>query len=1376
MPLAGGGFVVVWQRQEPWKPGDGRHSTKYDIYAQRYDAEGKLAGAEFRVHDAPERSQISPRVAALADGGFLVAWSSIDPARSDGQGSGFFARRYAADGTALGDGFRIHDDQPGGSAVAALADGGFLIAWPSDDPAVASGLVVHARRYGPDGVPTDADLRVSDAPDALLSGVQVTVLADGGFVLLCHTSDRSVSGNHGVLARRYAADGTPVGDSFPVHTAPAGDQLFAKAVALPNGGFAIVWQESAEASRFPQHDTYDIFARRYAADGTPLGDGFRVHDAVSDGELFQGATALADGGLLVTWMIFDPSGSGRYLHYARRFTADGAPDGEEFRVHPVRPDDDWTGWAGWAAVAAGVPSQVEGDTGVTEFTVDVTLNTAFSSAQNVAWRVEGSGGHAADAADFEGGVLPSGTLSFAAGETRKTVTVRVASDALVEADEGFTVRLSDASAGLFLATSGAGATIADNDPPVVRGDLPPDRTPVPTGSEFRVNATTADYQSGPSVAAFADGGFVTAWTGRTADGTYDVFAQRFAADGRATDGEFGVNATALGDQNAPSVAALPDGGFVVSWTGTGADGTRDIFARRFAADGAAAGGEFRVDATPSGDQYGPKVAALADGGFVASWVLYDADGTRDVFARRFAADGSAAGGEFHSGSAAAGNEYSPSVAGLADGGFVLSWYSSGRGVLAQRFAADGAAAGGEFRVNATTPGNASRPDVAALADGGFVVSWDSNTGNRRADVFAQRYGEDGAATGGEFRVRESSLGMNWQPAVTGLADGGFVVSWVNSEPVGSAGLIDRDIVARRFAADGAAAGGEFRVTAATGGGPQAPSVAALPGGGFVVAWDGADAAGATDVLARVFSAPGPAGTVHVSADDAAKAESDAGTTAFTFTVRMDAASDAQQSVRWQVAGAGADPATAADFVGGALPSGTLVFAPGETSKAVTVAVAGDAAVEADERFAVALSDASSGLALGVASASAAILNDDAVPPAPPNMPVVRGTALDDSFAKVPGRAAYEGLGGHDSLDFGGAGFRGAHATAGTDGSCVLTHGGDAAVLRGVEEVRFADGRLVFDADDPAAKVLRLYEAALDRLPDQGGLNVWIDAVRDGQPLAELARAFLGSTEFQARFGGAGTDDGAFVDRLYQNALGRAGDAEGRAFWVDRLDTGAATRADVLAAFSEGPENRAATSDLVRSGIWDRSEEAMEVARLYDAAFGRLTDAEGLAFWKGRVGARRRFAGSGGRRVRRRRGVPGQARGAGRRRLRRGALREHVGPAGRPGRTRVLDGPARRWRGAVRGGAGLFRKRGACRAHGEGHRRRGVGGVRHPVRLNAGAATGAGAAPASPIPVPIARPGGAAVRLPGVSADVPRGGAGRRGAGWAQARLRSSAKR
>ena len=67
-----------------------------------------------------------------------------------------------------------------------------------------------------------------------------------------------------------------------------------------------------------------------------------------------------------------------------------------------------------------------------------------------------------------------------------------------------------------------------------------------------------------------------------------------------------------------------------------------------------------------------------------------------------------------------------------------------------------------------------------------------------------------------------------------------------------------------------------------------------------------------------------------------KAEGQSGTTPFTFTVTRTGNTGSANSVSWSLAGSGANPASASDFVGGALPSGTVSFAAGETSKTITV--------------------------------------------------------------------------------------------------------------------------------------------------------------------------------------------------------------------------------------------------------------------------------------------------------------------------------------------------------------------------------------------------------------------------------------------------------
>jgi hypothetical protein len=79
-----------------------------------------------------------------------------------------------------------------------------------------------------------------------------------------------------------------------------------------------------------------------------------------------------------------------------------------------------------------------------------------------AWAVTGSGSNPADAADFGAAALPSGTVTFAAGESSQTITVNVSGDTSVELDEVFTVTLASPS-GATIATATANGTISNDD-------------------------------------------------------------------------------------------------------------------------------------------------------------------------------------------------------------------------------------------------------------------------------------------------------------------------------------------------------------------------------------------------------------------------------------------------------------------------------------------------------------------------------------------------------------------------------------------------------------------------------------------------------------------------------------------------------------------------------------------------------------------------------------------------------------------------------------------------------------------------------------------------------------------------------------------------
>ncbi|MEP1766922.1 MAG: DUF4214 domain-containing protein [Sulfitobacter sp.] len=168
---------------------------------------------------------------------------------------------------------------------------------------------------------------------------------------------------------------------------------------------------------------------------------------------------------------------------------------------------------------------------------------------------------------------------------------------------------------------------------------------------------------------------------------------------------------------------------------------------------------------------------------------------------------------------------------------------------------------------------------------------------------------------------------------------------------------------------------------------------------------------------------------------------------------------------------------------------------------------------------------------------------------------------------------------------------------------------------------YAGGFSVGLAADESAQVFRLYQAALDRVPDTGGHASWTEALFEGaSTLSEVAAGFVASTEFQTTYGDLDTGD--FVDLLYQNVLGRAADAGGRATWVARIDEEGLSRADAVTGFSESAELIAATSAASNSFTQSRTESEWsdDVYRLYVATLDRDPDLTGFEGWLGDLAA------------------------------------------------------------------------------------------------------------------------------------------------------------
>jgi VCBS repeat-containing protein len=375
-------------------------------------------------------------------------------------------------------------------------------------------------------------------------------------------------------------------------------------------------------------------------------------------------------------------------------------------------------------------------------------------------------------------------------------------------------------------------------------------TPTALGSE----ATHSGF--GPTVAALDGGGSVLIWE-RYDSGFWNVFCQRYDGAGQAVGAEFQVNShtpinTVSPAQLYPSVTALDGGGFVVTWASNHTNGSSEwhIYGQRYDAGGAPAGGEFNVSTYTTFGQNYSAVTALADGAFVVTWSSYvqDTNGW-GVFGQRFDAAGNAAGGEFQINSFTPFGQLHPAAAGLADGGYVVTWTSADQdgsigGIYSQRFHADGTVFGGEFRVNTTTALSQEGASVAALLDGGFVVTWKSaGQDGSGFGIYAQRYHADNTSSGVEFQVNTHTASDQTAPSVAALPDGGFIVTW-NSEQQDGSGS---GVYGQAFDAQSQIVGSEFRLNLATSGNQaQDPVVFGNPiavdaAGRLLAAWTHGDA-------------------------------------------------------------------------------------------------------------------------------------------------------------------------------------------------------------------------------------------------------------------------------------------------------------------------------------------------------------------------------------------------------------------------------------------------------------------------------------------------------------------------------------------------------
>lgn len=414
--------------------------------------------------------------------------------------------------------------------------------------------------------------------------------------------------------------------------------------------------------------------------------------------------------------------------------------------------------------------------------------------------------------------------------------------------------------------------------PVLSVDFtPPPPVLTPTG-EFLVNAVTADQQetsgenrgSHRAVALGSDGHYAVAWSSRIA-GEWQIRMRYYDAAGNPTTGEIAVNDQTGMDQYWASVGIDNAGNTVVVWTEAG--GSTGVNHRRFDSQGTPLDVQMGVNSTTSGDQEDPSIAVAGDGRYVIVWEGNGPGDSSGIFGQRYDSAGNKDGGEFRVNDNTFFTQSEPSVAIAPDGSFVVTW-DEFDGVYARRFDSNGVAIdSSDVRIRSEL--SAGETAVAMNDAGQFVATW-RETGSGR-DIWARvfDFGMPLTSAPPEFQVNTTSANDQTNPSVSVDAAGDFLIVWEGDDGQG-----DPDaVIARKFNANGAPAGGEFTVNQTSGNVQHQASVAMGDLDNFVVVWSGDGPGDSDGVFARQFgtAANNEAPAVMTSGGSLAYSENDPAT-------------------------------------------------------------------------------------------------------------------------------------------------------------------------------------------------------------------------------------------------------------------------------------------------------------------------------------------------------------------------------------------------------------------------------------------------------------------------------------------------------------------
>jgi len=646
-------------------------------------------------------------VTAKSGGGFMVSWSGTDPSLSSSSlsNANIYSATFNSAGVPVGSRTQVNTGVTNNQIApvsTTLNDGSTVVVWISNQ---ATDYDIYSQRYDTAGNRIGVETRVNAAlggHQGTLGDIQkelgVTALSNGGYVVVWAGKGSASTTEPNIYMRVYSAAGTALSSQDTViNQGIKGIQMMPHVAALDGGGFIVTW--SSQYGGTDQGSDYAVMQRAYHNDGTlrPL--------ALDTPELLvnAGATTNSQYGtslsassvnrnVAVSWIergstagygatgttettkaaVFDFGGRKiADLQVANIAGADGSYSGEAGKAAQILALSN----GNYVLVREAQNGTTAGDVWASIYGPNgAVVKADFLATSSNALEQNGPAGlvELKDATGASTGQWVMLYIGRAGTRMQPQLGIFKANgdDALLDPDVVVSSHGATSATGQGLISTGAWESTAHmassngrfavvwsdawGDSANSGGDQSLDAVYMrifsndgkPLGLDFKVNIETTNNQSAPKIAALSDGSFLVTWVdSHVSATTYDVYMQRFAADGTrlssadqlVTGGFTSGNQGVYGTLNAEraqqhDVVALVGGGWVVSYVDN-STGTRNVLANIYDAAGNLMTSKLQLASVFSGtEEYYPTLAALSNGGFVASWtstnkVLGDTSGT-----------------------------------------------------------------------------------------------------------------------------------------------------------------------------------------------------------------------------------------------------------------------------------------------------------------------------------------------------------------------------------------------------------------------------------------------------------------------------------------------------------------------------------------------------------------------------------------------------------------------------------------------------------------------------------------------------------------------------------------------------------------------------